>query len=111
MVYVSQPPRCRCNVWCVRFESDISLDLSTKTGICCFSDKHYGATLKTSCLVARAIYQIESLIPNEQCFSYGMARVNYISMCDIVDKVRFVQYQHGYLDFHRAISLKQQSTG
>jgi hypothetical protein len=40
-----------------------------------------------------------------------MARVNYISLCDIVDNVRFVQYQHGYLDFHRAISLKQQSTG
>jgi transposase len=49
------------------------------------------------------------LMPNEQFFSYVMARTSYIQWND--DDVRCVLDQHTELDFYSASSLKQQSMG
>jgi hypothetical protein len=49
------------------------------------------------------------LTPNEQFFSYIMARKSYIQWDD--DDVRSVLDQHAELDFDIASSLKQQSAG
>jgi hypothetical protein len=46
-------------------------------------------------------------MPNEQFFSYSMARTRYIQWDD--NDVRFVLEQHAQLDFYSASSLKQQS--
>ena len=43
-------------------------------------------------------------MPNEQLFSYIIARTNFIWWDD---DVRFEQDQHAELDFYSAISLKQ----
>jgi hypothetical protein len=47
------------------------------------------------------------LMPNEQFFSYIMARTSYIQWND--DDVHFVLEQHAEFDFYSASSLKQQS--
>ena len=49
------------------------------------------------------------LTPNEQFFSYIMARTSYIQWND--GDVRSVLDQHAELDFYIASSLKQQSVG
>jgi len=49
------------------------------------------------------------LMPNEQLFSYILARTSYIQWND--GDVRFVLDQHAELDFYSASSLKQQSGG
>jgi hypothetical protein len=51
------------------------------------------------------------LTPNEQFFSYIMARTSYIQWNDDDDDVQFVLDQHAELDFYSASSLKQQSVG
>jgi hypothetical protein len=49
------------------------------------------------------------LMPNEQYFSYIMARTSYIQWID--DDVRFVLDQYAELNLYSSGSLKQQSTG
>jgi hypothetical protein len=49
------------------------------------------------------------LTPNEQFFSYIMARTSYIQWND--DDARFVLDQHAEFDLYSARSLKQQSVG
>ena len=49
------------------------------------------------------------LTPIQQFDSYIIARTSYFQWDD--DEVHFVLDQHAYLDFYRASSLKQQSTG
>ena len=48
-------------------------------------------------------------MPNEQFFSYIMARTSYIRWDD--NDVLFVLDQHAKLDFNSVGSLKQQSAG
>jgi hypothetical protein len=49
------------------------------------------------------------LTPNEQCFSYIMARESYIQWNN--NDAHFVLDQHAKLGFYSAGSLKQQFTG
>jgi len=48
-------------------------------------------------------------MPNEQIFSYIMARTSYVQWCDDDDDVRFVLDQNASLDIYSGSSLKQQS--
>ena len=50
-------------------------------------------------------------MPNEQLFSYIIARTSYIQGNDDGGDVCSVQHQHAEFDFYSASSLKQQCAG